>query len=117
MSLGRQGRFSMHSGDSRVLELTVYAADNVTPVDVTGSVSLFALSNKVPRQVTPSGPVLFSIPGVVVDGPNGRIDFELGSGDTAPLADVYYYEIEMVLGGTTSTVAYGTAAILADLIE
>ena len=112
-----RGSFQMHSGDSRVLELTVYGADGVTPVNVTAATATFALSARASGQLAPVGAILASKAGTVVDGPNGRLDFNLEPADTAALAGVYYYEIQMVLGGATSTVAFGTAAILADLLE
>jgi len=117
MSLGTLGSFSMHSGDSRVLELTVFAADGVTPADVTGASTIFSMSAKAHGQIAPSGIAVATMVGAVTDGPNGRIDFTLAPATTASLAGVYYFEIQMVLGGATSTVAYGTVTILADLIE
>lgn len=122
--LGVQGAFSMHSGDNRVLEFTVNQQDDSGPENITGAAMTFALSKQDASATSPkpSGAALVTKTvgsGItIVDGPNGRADVALVPADTAAMkAGVFYYELQVVLGGITATVAYGAVTILGDLVE
>lgn len=125
MALGNQADFDMHSGDNRKLEVTVQSAAG-TPVDITGATFKWQLSKldaegaiPLPKSETPIlqkdngglGGVAIITPG------SGRVDVTLIPADTAALRGEYYHELQMVLGGITSTVLFGKATIYRDLIQ
>ena len=113
--LGVQGAFSMHSGDNRVLEFTVNQQDDSGPENITGAAMTFALSKQDASATSPkpSGAALVTKTvgsGItIVDGPNAE--------PRAMKAGVFYYELQVILGGITATVAYGAVTILGDLVE
>lgn len=123
MALGNQEDFSMHSGDSRTLEVTVRdEADAVVNISAASGADLtWALSKKATDTVDPRGASLVSKTegsGIAItDGPNGRCDVTLDPADTADLkGDDYYHEMQVILSGDTSTVLYGVVTIKGDLI-
>lgn len=120
MALGNQQDFSMHSGDDRVLTVTVLDSAG-SAVNITGGTITWALSKQAADAVEPKGDALItkstSVGGVTItDGPNGQCSVTLVEADTADLAGTYYHEMQVVLSGDTSTVLYGTATIKKDLI-
>lgn len=122
--LGVEGAFSMHSGDSRVIELTINLQDDSGPENITGAAITFALSKQDAASTSPkpSGTALVTKTvgsGItIVNGPNGRADVVLAPADTAALkAGAYYYEVQVVISGSTATTHYGQITVLGDLVE
>lgn len=121
--LGVEGTFSMHSGDDRVLEFTVNQQDDSGPEDISGAALTFVITKQsaAVTSPTPAGtPLVTKTIGsgiTIVNAANGRADVVLGTADSAALKGTYYYELQMVLGGVTSTVAYGAVVILNDAVE
>lgn len=115
--------FSMHSGDDKDLINTIRDTAGAT-IDITGAAFTFSLSglNAVdPVVPAPKGAPLLTITNgaqlVLNDPTNGVVTVSLLPVDTADLpAKTYYYELQMVLTGKTSTVAIGTLQLLKDLI-
>ena len=125
MALGNQADFDMHSGDNRVLQVTV-RDDADVPVDITGATFKWQLSKldasgaiPLPKSETP---ILQKDNGgaggvAIISAGLGRADVTLLPADTAALRGSYYHELQMVLGGLTSTVLFGTVTIYRDLIQ
>lgn len=115
----------MHSGDSKTLEMEIRNADG-SLTDITGVATLrFGISKKDTTDTTgarPKGPAIVTktLAGgdiVIIDAPTGRCDIPILPADTAALKGIYYFELEMVLSGETSTVSIGTLNIAKDLME
>ena len=119
MALGKEQDFSMHSGDDRVLQVTVRNPANAV-VNISGATITWALSKKSASSVEPKGSAIVTkttSSGIsITDAANGRCDVTLAEADTASLAGTYYHELQIVLSGDTSTVMYGTVTIKKDLI-
>jgi len=119
--IGLEANFSHHSGDSRTLELTINDEDGAA-LDITTATEItWALSKKVSDSVIPKGGALITKTlgsGVtLIDGPTGRADVAITPEDTADMKeDDYYHEVQLELGGDTSTVLFGTVTLLKDLI-
>ena len=108
----------MHSGDTRVLELTITdEADAV--VNLTGAAITWALSKRNASEVLPKGTAILTKTvgsGITItDAANGRADVAIDPADTADLKGEYYHEVQLVLTDT-STVLYGLVTIQEDLI-
>jgi transcription elongation GreA/GreB family factor len=120
MAIGSEASISMHSGDTRRLEVTVVDEASAAVDLTTASSIIWALSKKDADSVAPRGSSLVSKDigsGVTVtDAVNGRVDVAIASADTAALAGDYYHEIQVTMGGDISTVLYGTVTIVKDLI-
>ena len=54
---------------------------------------------------------------VITDSPNGIIEISIAPADTDALAGDFYHELQMTQGGNISTVLYGQATIVKDLIQ
>lgn len=119
MALGLVQDFSMHSGDNRDLQVTIKDAAGAV-VNITGAALTWALS-KGNGSDGPRGTALVTKTvgsGItIVDGANGRADIVLVPADTEALAGDYYHELQLVAGGSSSTVLYGTVTILKNLVE
>jgi len=119
MALGNEQDFSMHSGDDRVLEVTINDSAG-SAVDISTATITWALSRISTTAVEPKGAALLTKTlgaGVtLIDGPNGRCDVALVEADTDDLAGSFYHEMQIVISGDTSTVMYGTVTIKKDLI-
>ena len=98
-------------GDSPVIPITVNSGGS--PLDITG----FAFTMTVNASDDPSDDTgaLFQIAGTIVDGPNGRVDFQPGTGDLTQTPDKYNYDIQMVGGGSTRTILKGSFQIDPDI--
>jgi len=120
--IGVQGSFSMHSGDDRVLEFTINNQTDAAPENITGATMTFAISKPSAGSSTPApaGAALVTKTvgaGIVLVTPaSGRANVTLAPADTAALKGTYYYELQVVLGGVTSTVAFGSVLIYNDLV-
>ena len=108
--------FTMYSGDTKLLEITVLDQDG-DPVDLTGATVKWQMAKKV----TSDTPVLSKEigSGVVIMNPTaGRFDISLQPADTAAIKGAYYHEAEITeSGGDVATVLAGTITILPDLIQ
>jgi hypothetical protein len=122
--IGVETDFAMHSGDDRILQYTVVDEDDAV-VDITGATFTFELSKYDDTKPTgigaPKGSPLFTKTvgsGITLITPaSGRVDVALLPADTADLKGDHYHELEMVLSGVTSTVAFGKLTIHKDLVE
>jgi uncharacterized membrane protein len=106
--------FTMYAGDSKTLAVTVRDADNVV-VDLSGYTITWALS----ASVYDAEPLVSKTIGsgiTVVDAAAGRFNVTIDPDDTADLRGAYYFEAEIVLSGSVTTVLTGTATIVASLI-
>lgn len=98
-------------GDSPVIPLTINS--NGSPLDITGFTFTLTV-NPLDDPPDDSG-ALFQISGTVTDGPNGRVQFQPSTMDTTQTPDNYYYDIQMVGGGSTRTILKGIFKIEPDI--
>lgn len=126
MALGTQHDFAMHRGDSRKITGTV-VDETGTAVDITGvsgtdlSWILTVLDTNL-SEPAPRGEALVTktlTSGIfVVSAVAGTIRIELDEADTAgrvaPLD--YYHELQLVLGGETTTVLFGIISLSKDIV-
>jgi len=119
MAIGTQSSISMHSGDTRKLQVTI-VDESSAAVDLTSASIIWALSKKAADEVLPRGSAIVTKSigdGItVIDAVTGRVDILIDSADTASLAGDFYHEMQLTLGGSVSTVLYGTVTIVKDLI-
>ena len=89
-------------------------------LDLTDATFIWALSKKASDSVAPKGTSILSKSigsGIAVtDVPNGILEITIDPADTDALAGDYYHELQMTQGGNISTVLYGQATIVKDLI-
>jgi len=98
-------------GDSPVIPITVNSGG--AALDITGFV--FTMTVNASDDPSDDTGALFQISGTVVDGPNGRVDFQPSTGDLTQTPDLYNYDIQMVGGGSTRTILKGSFQIDADI--
>lgn len=112
-------------GDDRSITATIVDQAGA-PVDITGAAITYAVfpldtGDAAPRSQPQNGAtaIITKTDGagiVITDAPNGGIRIDLGSGDTvafvAPKA--YYHEVQIVLGGLTTTMLFGTLTLSRD---
>jgi len=122
MAIGAQADFEMHSGDHRDLVVTVKDEAGAL-VDISGATMRWHLSklDSSGSRPGPKGAALVQKSvgsGIVLTTPaSGVATVSLLPADTASLAGEFYHELEMVLGGKTSTVLFGKVTVLKDLVE
>ena len=119
-SIGTQADFSMHSGDTRRLEITI-VDENSAAVNLSTATITWALSKKDSASVAPKGSALLTKTlangGItIVSAAAGRCDVDLASSDTVTFSGDYYHELELTILATVSTVLYGAVTIIKDLI-
>lgn len=98
-------------GDSPVIPITVFSNGSVLPI--TGYT--FTLTVNASDDPDDDTGALFQIAGTIVDGPNGRVDFQPSTGDLTQTPDVYNYDVQMVGGGSTRTILKGAFTIDPDI--
>jgi len=126
MALGTQHDFAMHRGDSRKITGTVVDAAG-TAVDLTGVSGtdlswVLATLDTNAAEPAPRGTALVTktlTAGItVVSAVAGTIEIALDEADTtgrrAPLG--YYHELQLVLGGETTTVMFGIITLSRDIV-
>ncbi|MEE8551512.1 MAG: hypothetical protein V3T08_09705 [Gemmatimonadota bacterium] len=113
------------SGDTKRLNYTVRDA-NGAAIDITGGTFRWGLSKLSQEalgegKVKPQGDALVTKTlglGITLTAPTlGQLRVTLDPADTASLKGDFYHELEMVLAGATSTVAFGRIDIKKDLLE
>lgn len=115
MALGNSFDFSMHSGDTLTLNVTVQDAVG-DPVDLTGATCTFGLS-KQDSEGLPKGSALASPTVTIVSAAAGNVSVAIVPANTASLAGDYYHELQVVdASSNVSTVLYGTATVQKDLL-
>ncbi len=97
--------------DSPVIPITVNSGGS--PLDITGFT--FIMTVNASDDPSDDSGALFQISGVIVDGPNGRVDFQPSTTDLDAVPDRYNYDIQMVGGGTTRTILKGSFQIDPDI--
>lgn len=97
--------------DSPVIPVTVNSGGQ--PLDITGF--NFTLTVNASDDPADDTGALFQIAGTVVDGPNGRVDFQPSTSDLNQTPDRYNYDIQMVGGGSTRTILKGIFQIDPDI--
>ena len=114
----------MFSGDTKRLNYTVKDGNGVV-IDITTATFRWGLS-KLGKPKTAGDPSPQVAPllektissGIVLTAPTlGQLRVTLDPADTADLKGEFYHELEMVLSGVTSTVAFGQIDIKKDLLE
>ncbi len=114
----------MFSGDTKRLNYTVKDGAGVV-IDITGGTFRWGLS-KLGKPVTAGEPSPQGSPlltktvssGITLTAPTlGELRVDLDPADTADLKGSFYHELEMVLAGVTSTIAFGQIDIKKDLLE
>lgn len=120
--IGIQNDFAMHSGDNRLLVVTVKDENDVL-IDITAAAFTWALSkadpNNPPIPAPKGAAVVTKTVGsgiTITDGPNGVLEVQILPADTETIDGAYYHELQMTLGGAVSTVAFGNVTIYKDLI-
>ncbi len=114
----------MFSGDTKRLNYTIKDSGG-SAIDVTLAVFRWALSklakSDTAGEPSPQGPAILSKTngsGITLTAPTlGQIRVDLDPADTASLKGSFYHELEMVLAGVTSTVAFGQIDVRKDLLE
>ena len=121
MAIGPQQDISLHSGDSRTLRITIND-DAGAALDITGATIKWQLSKKAADSVEPKGAFILSkgttSTGIeITDATGGICEVTLAPADTEALAGEFYHELQMTLDGSVSTVLFGQATIVKDLIQ
>ncbi len=114
----------MFSGDTKRLNYTVKDSAG-TVIDITTATFRWALSKLAKSgtagEPSPQGPAIVSKSigsGITLTAPTlGELRVDLDPADTADLKGSFYHELEMVLAGVTSTVAFGQIDVKKDLLE
>lgn len=100
--------FEMHSGDDKLITITVLDQDDVA-VPLTG-----ASISMVIAQRAGSAPIVTKA-GTITDDLNGIFEVQLDAADTDSLAGVYHWEAQVTDVNTRkATVAYGSIEIKED---
>ena len=102
----------MPQGDSHIIPVEV--EDTETPpaaINITGGVFTMSVNPE------PDGGVadLFTVSGIITDGPNGLVSFQPTTTDNEQPLGTYYYDIQMVLTGETKTIMYGEYTITKEI--
>lgn len=106
------------TGEDRVLEFTVYKADNVTPQDISGWDFSWFLKRGVSdpdvaavlAKTNVGSPSPAEI--VIIDGPTGRVDVIIEADDTRELpAKRYHHELKRLDAGEELVESYGAAVL------
>lgn len=100
----------MHSGNTKNVTVDVLDQDSAT-VDVTGgSASMVFAARR-------GGAPLFTKVGTLPGSPINRLQFTIDPADTEALEGAYHWEAEFIdTSGRVSTVAYGTATVIANSV-
>ena len=100
--------FSMISGDTKLLELTIHDAE-VAEVDVTGADVTYVIADSAVRVTKTTDD------GITIDG--AVVTVTLDPADTAELAGVYAHEMQITdPSGNVGTVMIGEVSIAKDII-
>jgi len=100
-------------GDSPIIPITVQTSDG-TVIDVTGSTSVLTVDPS--EEPTDDTNNLFSVAGSVVDGPNGRIDFQPTEANLDLDNTSRFYDVEVLLStGERRTVLKGEFIVDPDI--
>lgn len=102
-------------GDSTALGFIIQDSDEVAVDITTFSFKLTVNSEKAPAdQVNEQ----FSVVGVIVDGPNGKVSFSPTTANTDITPGTYFYDIEQTDGGgKISTLIVGKCIIVQDITK
>ena len=96
---------SLYSGTDHILEITVYAADGTTPLDISGAAFVWRLTDErdtVVIEKTVGDGI------EIVDGAAGRCNITLGHAETARLVGQYPHHLKMTdASGRTVVVLTG----------
>lgn len=60
---------------------------------------------------------VFQVSGVIIDGPNGQVEFQITSTEADIPAATYFYSIRQTVAGNTTTVAKGAYIIQENIGE
>lgn len=101
-------------GDSPVIPVSV-KDENGVAIDITGGV--FTLTIDGEEEPTDALNNVFSVPGVITDAPGGKVTFTPSTTDTDEGSGGYFYDIQMVLAGSTRTILKGKFEILQDITK
>lgn len=109
--------FQLVSGNDKTLNFTVLDQDDLV-VDLTGSTIVWALADSEKsktRLITYTSPVNVTL----TDPTNGKFSVSIQSADSEPLPPKNYYHEARVTsaGGDQTTVAFGTAEVLRNIID
>ena len=113
------------SGDTKILRYTVKDGLGVV-INITGGAFRWGLFKLDPNEseptargsaLVPPGEKAVSSGITITDAVNGVLEVALVPADTATLKGDFYHELQMVLGGETSTVAFGQINIKRDGLE
>ncbi len=99
-------------GDSRAQGFVIQDPVGAV-VDITGFT--FKLTVNTDQDPDP-GTELFTVAGVITDGPNGKVAFAPAITDTDQAPGEYFYDVEQTdAGGAVSTVIKGVCEIVQDI--
>ena|SRR5437764_15345572 len=103
--------FSMYSGETKNINITINEQDGVTPVDLTGATITWHLKGSLR-----SGNILVSKDNnngiIITDTANGKIRVQLSPADTSGLNGIYYHVCEITdLIGDHSVVLIGKITV------
>lgn len=124
MALGTLHSFPMHRGDDRDLTFTV-VDEAAAAVDITGATLTWVLANQDPKitgSPAPRGSALVTKTvgsGITItDAVAGEGTVSILPADTTGLKAPasYYYELQVVLSGKTTTILFGNITLSRDLI-
>lgn len=126
MALGTEYDLVIHRGDDRQIT-GVIVDSNGNTVDITGAALTYVITAlddaatvTQPKGSAPTALVTKTVGSgiVLTDAANGAIRIDLGPGDTSgrKAPDDYYHELQIVLGGFTTTVMWGKFTLRRDAI-
>ncbi len=102
-------------GDNFPFQFTIQDSAGVA-IDITG----FSFLMTVDPEPDPSDALnnLFQLTGTIVDGPNGRVDFEPTTVDMDQTPDTYFYDVQMIdVGLAVRTAVKGEFEIQQDITK
>lgn len=125
--LGLLHDFEMHRGDDRTLTYTVVDQQSPPqPIDITAATITWILAEQDPTVTAEPQPKKDGIlvsksvsSGITItDAAAGDFEVALDSSDTATrkAPNTYYHEVQIVLGGETTTIVYGIITLKREII-
>ena len=101
-------------GDSPVIPVTV-EDDTGAAIDITGGV--FTLTVDPSKDPVDASNNVFITAGVIDVALDGTLTFSPSTTDTDQAAGIYFYDVQMVLAGSTRTILKGEFEILQDITK
>lgn len=103
-------------GDTYADELTLSKRSDGLVLDITNYAFIMTLSSK--RDPTDTGPVIYSIPGIILDAMNGKVEFPPTPEQADQKPGVYWYDVQMTdAAGRIRTILEGKYTYVQDITK